>query len=58
MFASALSVLNFLGDSWWKTNIEIFVSNGDKIVVDENLYDYCKDQVHATNDNDLPIDDV
>ena len=58
MFVSALSELYCLDASGWKADIENFVSDGAKIVVDENLYDYYKDQGYATNDNDLPIDDI
>ena len=58
VFDSALSELHCIDTSGWKVDVENVVSDGAKNVVDKILYDYYKDQGHATNNNDLPIDDV
>ena len=34
-----------------------FVSDGSKIPISEDLYDYYKDQGYSLNDDDIPVDD-
>ena len=56
-YITALSEF-YCGDDFkweWQDN---FVSDGCKIKIDEDLYDYYKDQGHVENDDDMPVDDV
>ena len=34
-----------------------FFSDGSKVPINKDLYDYCKDQGYALNDDDIPGDD-
>ena len=41
----------------WLGVLKQIFSDGSKININEDLYDYYKDQGYALNDNDFPADD-
>ena len=56
MFVVALSELYCHDNLTWCFDTD-FVSDGSKIPISEDLYDYYKDQGYALNNNDFPADD-
>ena len=56
MFVVALSELYCHDNLTWCFDTD-FVSDGSKIPISEDLYDYYKDQGYALNDDDIPADD-
>ena len=57
MLIAGLSFLHCQDEFEWEFETN-YVSDGGMIDINENLYDYYKDQGHAVDDSDVPADDA